>query len=281
MTASPAWIALSLVEHLGAVKMRLLLEHFGGDLDAVLNADAHELRQVPGIGPKISASIVTMDARKIAEALPRWQAAGVHVLTPSDPQYPRRLTDLEDAPPTLFARGTGLAADARAVGVVGTRSPSPEAIDAAHRISYALAARGITVVSGLALGIDAAAHIGALAARDGWTTAVLGSGVLNIYPPANRALAQAILKRGTLISEVAPAAGPKPSSLVARNRLISGLSEALIVIETSEDGGAMHAARFAQKQGRPVYALGCDASGNQALLANGALPITPELDGFA
>ena len=280
MSASPAWVALSLVEHLGAVKMRLLLDYFG-DLDAVLNADARALRQVPGIGPKISESIVNMDARQIAEALPRWQAAGVRVLTASDPLYPRRLSDLDDAPPTLFARGTLCAPDQRAVAVVGTRTPSPEAIDAAQRIGYGLAARGIAVVSGLALGVDTAAHLGALAARDGCTLAVLGSGVLNIYPPANRALAQAILQRGALVSETAPGAGPKPSSLVARNRLISGLSEALIVIETREDGGAMHAARFAQKQGRRVYALDCGASGNQALLADGALPISADLDGFA
>lgn len=280
MSASPAWVALSLVEHLGAVKMRLLLEHFG-DLDAVLTADARALRKVPGIGPKISESIVNMDTRQIAEALPRWQAAGVRVLTASDPLYPRRLSDLDDAPPTLFARGTLCAPDQRAVAVVGTRTPSPEAIDAAQRIGYGLAARGIAVVSGLALGVDTAAHLGALAARDGCTLAVLGSGVLNIYPPANRALAQAILQRGALVSETAPGAGPKPSSLVARNRLISGLSEALIVIETREDGGAMHAARFAQKQGRRVYALDCGASGNQALLADGALPISADLDGFA
>ena len=280
MSASPAWVALSLVEHLGAVKMRLLLDHFG-DLDAVLNADARALRQVPGIGPKISESIVNMDARQIAEALPRWQAAGVRILTSSDPLYPRRLSDLEDAPPTLFARGTLCAPDQRAVAVVGTRTPSPEAIDAAQRISYGLAARGIVVVSGLALGVDTAAHLGALAARDGCTLAVLGSGVLNIYPPANRALGQAILQRGALVSETAPGAGPKPSSLVARNRLISGLSEALIVIETREDGGAMHAARFAQKQGRRVYALDYGASGNQALLADGARPISADLDGFA
>lgn len=280
MSASPAWVALSLVEHLGAVKMRLLLDHFG-DLDAVLHADARALRQVPGIGPKISESIANMDARQIAEALPRWQAAGVRVLTASDPLYPRRLSDLDDAPPTLFARGTLCAPDQRAVAVVGTRTPSPVAIDAAQRIGYGLAARGIAVVSGLALGVDTAAHLGALAARDGCTLAVLGSGVLNIYPPANRALAQAILQRGALVSETAPGAGPKPSSLVARNRLISGLSEALIVIETREDGGAMHAARFAQKQGRRVYALDCGASGNQALLADGALPISADLDGFA
>lgn len=280
MSASPAWVALSLVEHLGAVKMRLLLDYFG-DLDAVLNADARALRQVPGIGPKISESIANMDARQIAEALPRWQAAGVRVLTASDPLYPRRLSDLDDAPPTLFARGTLCAPDQRAVAVVGTRTPSPVAIDAAQRIGYGLAARGIAVVSGLALGVDTAAHLGALAARDGCTLAVLGSGVLNIYPPANRALAQAILQRGALVSETAPGAGPKPSSLVARNRLISGLSEALIVIETREDGGAMHAARFAQKQGRRVYALDCGASGNQALLADGALPISADLDGFA
>jgi DNA processing protein len=132
----------------------------------------------------------------------------------------------------------------------------------------------------MALGIDSAAHIGALACLGGVTTAVLGSGVLNVYPPGNRALAEAIRQRGALLSEVHPDAQPKPSTLVARNRIISGLCEAVIVVETESDGGAMHAARRAIDQGRRVYTLESDASGNRALIEAGASVIKPDLSGF-
>ena len=134
----------------------------------------------------------------------------------------------------------------------------------------------LVVVSGLALGVDRSAHVGALAYPEGTTLAVLGSGVLQVYPYANIPLAKAIAARGALVSEVAPDARPNPASLVARNRLISGLSEGLIVVESSIDGGAMHAARRALEQGRTVYAVDNAASGNRALLDAGATPITPD-----
>ena len=165
--------------------------------------------------------------------------------------------------------------------MVGTRSPTPAAAEAARQLGFELAQRGFQVISGMAFGIDSAAHIGALAQPDGTTSAVLGSGVLNRYPPENRALAQAILQRGALISENHPHAQPKPSTLVARNRIISGLCEALIVVQTEVDGGAMHAARRAVEQGRRVYTLEDTASGNRALINFGATIITPDLVGFS
>jgi DNA processing protein len=145
----------------------------------------------------------------------------------------------------------------------------------AQRWGAELAERGWCVVSGLAHGIDTAAHYGALAVPNGQTVAVLGGGVLNIYPSENRPLAEAVLRRGALLSETHPHMSPSPSALVARNRLISGLSDILIVVETSIDGGAMHAARRAFDQRRAVYTLDSTASGNRALLAEGALPLTP------
>lgn len=278
MTVDAAWVALSLVEHVGAKKLRALSAYFDGDLPAALQADAATLRRVPGIGVKIAASIRAVDLAAVAADIPRWNEAGISLVTLNDPAYPAALRDVDDAPPTLFVAGT--LSHGRAVAVVGRREPTRGAADAARQIGYELAARGFQVISGLALGIDSAAHIGALAHPGGVTAAVLGSGILNIYPPGNRALAQAIQQRGALISEVHPDAQPKPSTLVARNRIISGLCEAVIVVETERDGGAMHAARRAVEQGRRVCTLESDASGNRELIAAGAEVITPELAGF-
>ena len=158
---SPAWVALSLVEHVGAKKLRALADAFDGDLDAVLTADAKALQRVPGIGPKISAAIRAVDLAAVAEAIPRWHDAGITLITLDDPAYPAALRQIADAPPTLFVIGS--CRDLRSVAVVGTRSPSRAAADAARQIGYELAQRGIQVISGLALGIDSAAHIGALA----------------------------------------------------------------------------------------------------------------------
>lgn len=267
-----AWVALSLAEHIGGKKLRALMAHFGGDPRAILNADAAALRQVPGIGPKIARIIENIDLAAVEAALPRWQAAGITLCALCDPSYPARLAAVDDAPPTLFIRGKLPAPTLRAVAIVGTRQPSRKAVETAEQLSMGLAQRGVVIVSGLALGIDRAAHLGALAVG-GRTLAVLGSGVLNIYPQANAPLAQAILARGAVISEVNPAAQPNATTLVARNRIISGLSDALIVVESSVEGGAMHAARRALEQGRKVYAVESDASGNRALIAAGAVPL--------
>jgi DNA processing protein len=279
MSVDPAWVALSLVDHLGGKKLRALVAYFNGDLGAILSASEAELRCVPGIGPKIAASIRATDVSRIEQALPRWQASGVRIITVQDTDYPAQLRAIDDAPPTLFTRGEWRP-PIRAAAVVGTRQPSAQSVDAAQRLGYELAHRGCAVVSGLALGVDAAAHLGALSSPDGYTIAVLGGGVLNVYPPENRALAQAITRRGALVCEVHPAAEARTPALVARNRLISGLCDAVFVIETSVDGGAMHAARRAFEQGRVVYALDNGASGNRALIEMGAIAFGRDLKGI-
>ncbi len=270
MPATPAWVALSMVEFLGGRKMRALLDHFDGDLNAIMRADSVHLRRVPGIGEKIAASILAIDLMRIIPLIERWQSEGVRLIAWDEPDYPSRLLALDDPPPTLYVRGDAPLHAEKSVAIVGTRQPTPESAEAARQIAFALAARGIYIISGLAHGIDAAAHVGALAAPNGITLAVLGGGVLNIYPPQNRALAGAILKRGALISEVPPFSESKPTFLVARNRLISGMCDALLVVETSAEGGAMHAARRALEQGRRVYVIDNGASGNLALLDEGA-----------
>lgn len=271
---SLGWIALSLTGHIGLKTLRALLAHFGST-EAVFAADEAALRQVSGIGPKIAASIRALDVVQISRAVERWQAAGISIIPASDPLFPEKLRLLPDAPAVLFARGQAVSQTQRAVAVVGTRQPSAQGAKIAADLGAHLAERGCTVVSGLALGVDCAAHEGAL--RAGRTLAVLGCGVLRVYPPQHEALAERICQQGALISEVAPDVGPSSPRLVARNRLISGLSDALIVVETSAEGGAMHAARRAREQGRPLYVLDSPASGNRALLAAGARPFSHDL----
>jgi DNA processing protein len=165
----------------------------------------------------------------------------------------------------------------KAIAIVGTRQPSPEAHQFALDCASVLAQHNTTIVSGLALGIDTYAHQGAL--TGGHTLAVMGSGVLNVYPPSNKAIADVIRIRGALLSENAPNAHATAPRLVARNRLISGLADALIVVQTAPDGGAMHAARFARQQNKPVFALDAPFAGNQQLIEQGATPLNPQLLG--
>jgi DNA processing protein len=272
-----AWIALSLTGRIGGKTLRALLQHFDGDVQAVLRAETAELRAVHGIGPKIAQSIRQLDLAQVEQALRRWQQQDVRVLTLDEPAYPGRLRALPDAPPTLFVRGDWRPEQAHMVALVGTRNPTAESRKIAQNLSSLLVERGYTIISGLALGIDAAAHMGALALPQGYTFGVLGCGVLNIYPPAHQQLAEAVMRRGALLAEVNPDAPPSSSALVARNRIISGFSDTVIVVETTAEGGAMHAARFAQAQGRAVYALDIPASGNQAILAQGGCAIAPDL----
>lgn len=269
------WVALSLADHVGGKKLRSLLRHFDDDLNAIINADSAALRQVPGVGPKTAAIIQALQPAALQPQITAWQAAGVRLCGLFDADYPAPLAALEDAPPTLFVVGQWPPSE-RAVAIVGTRQPSPQSAQFANQLASTLSQRGYTIVSGLALGIDREAHMGALAVG-GATVAVLGSGVLHVYPYANVQLAKGITNRGALVCEVAPHARPNPASLVARNRIISGLSQALIVVETSIDGGAMHAARRAFEQGRTVYAVDNAAGGNRELLANGALPLATDL----
>lgn len=270
----PAWVALSLCKHLGGKTFRTLLTDFNDDLDAILQADAPRLRQVRGIGAKIAQSIQAIDLHQTEAAILAWQDAGIDILTTDDTAYPSLLKALDDAPPTLFIRGrTPPPSTEPTCAIVGTRRPSPESARLAQQISMELAQHGLHIISGLASGVDTTAHMGALAVPGGHTWAVLGSGVLNIYPPENHALAQAIQERGGLLCEVAPDMSVAAPGLVARNRIITGLSDAVIIIETAVDGGAMHAARFATMQGKPIYAVDNAASGNRQLIDAGAVPI--------
>jgi DNA processing protein len=271
-----AWVALSLVPRIGGKTLAALLARFDGDTSAILGASTAALEEVPGIGPRTAAEIHQLDVVAIERQMARWAAQGVQVLTPSMPGYPPRLGAIDDHPPTLFALGDLAALAVRLVAVVGTRQPGDVALHMTKAIAQGAVRRGAGIVSGMALGIDTCAHQTALD-EGGRTVAVLGSGVLHPYPPANRALYQRILAAGCVISEVHPRVPPNPARLVARNRMISALADRVYIMETEADGGAMHAARFALAQGRPLYAVDLPASGNQSLLAEGAEAIPPEV----
>jgi len=267
------WVALSLIPALGKRTIERLIERFG-TIDNALHAPPDALMSVSGIGPVLAEAIRAVDLEETRRELAAWQAGGIAVLLPGHGAYPARLRDLPDAPATLFCRGALVGDDERAIAIVGTRRPTPAARDIARTLGKLLAARGWTIVSGLAYGIDALAHRAALLGG-GRTIAVLGSGVNVVYPPANQALARAVIANGALLSELHPGAHPSSATLVARNRIITGLSRAVIVIEAGERSGSLHAARFARQQGRPVFTPDCDAPGNRLLLDEGAhvLPV--------
>lgn len=272
------WVALSLLPNIGTKTLGNLLAHFDGDLAAIFSAGTTELRKVSGIGAKLAREIGKIDLDRLADEQAQWEGCGVQTLTSSDALYPAHLKDAEDHPPTVFVRGC-LQPDAwkQCLSIVGTRYPSQVAKILTLQLSMKLARAGVTVVSGLALGIDAAAHASALEVG-GTSIAVLGSGVLNVYPPQNRLIAGRILGSGALLSEVHPRLAPNAQRLVSRNRIISALGGALIVVESDIDGGAMHSARFAREQGRRVFTFRLPASGNRQLMRDGAAVLPSDLD---
>jgi DNA processing protein len=247
-------VRLSLVSGVGPLLRKSLLERFGSPA-AVLAAGKDGLQSVNGIGPKIAARIVAAKDEIDAEAELRLAAEhGIDVLTEADDRYPRPLHEIHDPPGVLFRRGKADPQDEMAIAIVGTRHATRYGLAQAERLAGSLARVGFTIVSGLARGIDAAAHRGALDAG-GRTMAVLASGVLSIYPPEHAQLANEITQRGCLLSEAAPRMMPISGAFPQRNRIISGLTLGTIVVEAADRSGALITARHAYEQGREVFAL--------------------------
>jgi len=259
-TADPArddlvdTLRLSMVPGVGPRIRRALVERFGS-ARAVLEAAGSELREVPGVGPKLARKITAaLDEIDVERELEICRQHDIDIVTESDDAYPRVLREIHDPPGVLFVRGSFHPNDAMAIGIVGTRHASQYGLRQAERLGGSLARAGLTVISGLARGIDAAAHRGALAAG-GRTLAVLASGVLNIYPPEHDKLAAEVIAAGALISESPPLAQPLAGAFPQRNRLISGLALGVIVVEAAERSGALITARHAMEQGREVFAV--------------------------
>jgi DNA processing protein len=247
-------LRLAFVSGVGPRTRRALLERFGTPR-AVLAAAPSELREVDGVGPTLS--------RRIADATREIDVEGeidlcrqhaVTILTEARSDYPRALREIHDPPGVLFVRGQLKPQDNLAIAIVGTRHATQYGLQQAQRLAASLARAGLTIISGLARGIDAAAHRGALEA-DGRTLAILGSGVLNIYPPEHQRLADEVVARGALVSESVPRAEPLAGTFPQRNRIISGMSLGVIVIEAGFQSGALITARLAMEQGREVFAV--------------------------
>jgi DNA processing protein len=269
-------VAFTLVRGIGAVRLQALLDYFG-DAETAWNAPAFEL-VAAGLSAKLAERVLeTRASLDLEQYMDNIQAQGIKILTWDDHGYPAQLKQIDQPPPILYLRGAFSDEDAWAVAIVGTRAVTAYGRQVTEEIATTLAHNGVTVVSGLARGVDAIAHSAALKAG-GRTLAVLGSGVDRIYPPENRALAEKITSQGAVISDYAPGTPPESANFPPRNRIISGLSLAVVVIEAAETSGSLITASFAAEQGRDVFAVpgnifAPQSKGTNRLIANGAKPM--------
>ncbi len=247
-------LRLHLVNGIGPRHSQLLLDHFGS-ADAVFAASLAQLEEVSGIGPKIAMSITAAKLGRDAETeLAEAKQLGVKLLRRSSAEYPKAIERICDPPLLLYCRGDILPQDELAVAIVGSRRCTVYGKQQAEKFANSLARAGVTIISGLARGIDAAAHQGALAGG-GRTIAVMGTGVAEIYPPEHRELAEQVAAHGAVLSEFKLHQTPHAGHFPQRNRIISGLSVAVVVIEAGRSSGALHTARHAMEQGREVLAV--------------------------
>ena len=274
MTSREAYIVLNRIEGMGPVRVRALCDALGSP-EAVLSASAAELSSVRGVGPKGAEAIVAqrggLDAGREEAAAAK---LGARLVTPVDAEYPAPLKGIYDPPLCLYVRGTLEKKDEQALAVVGTRRASHYGAAQAERLAYLSAKAGFTIVSGLARGIDTVGHRAALKAG-GRTLAVLGGALDKLYPPENRELAEEIAAHGALISEFPLGREPDRTTFPYRNRIVSGLSKGVLVVEAGLDSGAMNTAEQALEQGRSVLAVPGrvdmdGARGPHRLIQNGA-----------
>ena len=247
-------LILNMIEDVGSVRTRCLLEHFGS-FGKVFEATEDELKRVKEIGsliaPKITQGIKEIDLDKELRLIKKHNTK---VVTFIDKDYPESLKNIYDLPVVLYVKGEILPEDDIAIAIVGSRKASFYGMQTAERLGYELASRGITIVSGMARGIDSSAHRGALKASKR-TIAVLGSGLANIYPEEHIILADEISKKGAVISEFPMRTIPDRGNFPKRNRIISGLSKGVIVVEAAQKSGALITADCALEQGREVFAV--------------------------
>ena len=270
------WVGFSSVSGIGPMKIRALLDHFG-DLKEAWHADSRELGEA-GLDRRALANFMTARSNISLDAeMEKIEHRGAKVLTWDDPTYPPRLLKIYNPPPVLYVRGDILDEDRWAVAVVGTRGATVYGKEVARRLAGGLARNGLTIASGLARGIDSTAHQAALDAG-GRTIAVLGSGVDVIYPAESRQLAKAVIGRGAIVSEYAMGTRPEASNFPPRNRIISGLSLGVVIVEAGKRSGALITADFALEQGREVFAVPGNIYRNKSmgpnkLIQQGAKPV--------
>ena len=270
------WVGFSFVKGIGAVRFQALLDYFGR-ADIAWQAPAEALREA-GLSANLVENLVQARSKiSLDRVWEKMHAQGIDVLTWEDPGYPRRLKEIPQPPPVLYVRGTLCPEDEWSVAVVGTRRVTAYGRQVTAEVASALARNHVTVVSGLARGVDSIAHQSALDAS-GRTLAVLGSGVDRIYPPEHRRLAEGIMANGAILSDYAPGTPPEGTNFPPRNRIISGLSLAVVVVEAGQTSGALITASFAADQGRDVFAVpgnvtAPQSKGTNRLIRDGAYPL--------
>jgi DNA processing protein len=254
MTEIEACLALNLIPNMGPVRLRKLLARFGTP-QQVLEANSSELRTVEGIGPEMAAAIAAWPTQiDLSGELRLIEEFGARIITQNSPEYPPSLREIHNPPIVLYVWGDLREGDRHAIGVVGSRRTSHYGLASAKKLSYQLAYAGLTVVSGLARGIDTAAHQGALAA-EGRTVAVIGSGLMDLYPPENQALAEKITSSGAVVSEFPMKFPPSQQTFPYRNRIVAGWGSGVLVVEAGLSSGALITANQALENGRLVYAV--------------------------
>lgn len=270
------WVGFNLVKGIGAIRLKQILD-FYGSLDVAWDSPASGLLAA-GLPQKVTENFAQVKKQvDLGRVMENISSQNIRVMTWEDSDYPRRLKEINQAPPLLYIKGAINVEDDWAVAVVGTRRVTPYGRQVAAEIARFLAQNGVTVVSGLARGVDAVAHSSALQAG-GRTIAVLGNGVDVVYPPEHRKLSDEILQSGALISDYPVGTPPESQNFPPRNRIISGLSLATIVVEASEKSGALITAEFAVDQGREVFAvpgsiMAAQSAGTNRLIEQGARPL--------
>src|SRR5216110_11760 len=275
MNATDACIALNMLPTVGPVRLRKLLEVFK-EPQQVLAAKRSELRKVEGIGNEVADQISTWESTvDLAAELKRVRESSVTVITQESPSYPKQLREIHAPPIVLYVWGELEERDHHAIGIIGARRTTHYGTESAKKLAYQLAYAGLTIISGLARGIDTAAHQGALAAK-GRTIAVIGSGLSKLYPPENRALAEKIRDgNGAVVFEFSMEVEPDRQTFPMRNRIISGWSQGILIVEAGLNSGALITASQAIEQGRSVYAVpghinAPSAMGSNRLIQQGA-----------
>lgn len=254
MNRLEAYVALNLAPQIGPVRVRRLREHFG-DVTAIFTATGQELQRVEGIGSEAARSLQAESLPDLARAeLARAEASGIKIIDQEDEGYPALLREIYDPPLVLYGKGVWPTSWPAGIALVGSRTTSHYGQEMARKFGYQLAYAGLPVVSGLARGIDTSAHLGALAAK-GVTWAVLGCGLDQCYPAENEELAQRITEKGLVLSEFPLGTKPDRQTFPMRNRIVSGLSFGVLVVEAALESGALITARQALDQGRQVFAI--------------------------
>lgn len=268
------WLALTFVKDIGPLTVRKLVAAFGSP-KRIFEAGLAELKGIPGIGEARARSIKEFDRwREVDKELASAGEQGIAAVALEDPRYPALLKQLDDAPIILYIKGRITEEDRYAVAMVGSRNLTDYGRRLADTIAYGLAARGVTVVSGMARGIDTVSHQGALKAG-GRSIAVLGSGLDRPYPPENEELFTQLCGQGAVVSEFPLGTAPLRENFPRRNRLISGLSLGVLVVEATADSGSLITAHYALEQGKEIFAVPGSvllktAEGTNSLIRKGA-----------